>query len=154
MASLLAGAWRARISPSDLTAPELASILPLLLEGRMAGLGWRRIRGSALAASEDGLKLQGARRLQAAGTLRQEAELEEVLALDDVKQADPIVVKGWAAGRLYLEAGLRPYTDIDLFVRPERYELFVQGLRTRGTTDPAWSTSIDVQEEWQDLPDR
>lgn len=33
----------------------------------------------------------------------------------------PILIKGWAAARLYPERGLRPYGDIDLMVRSEQY---------------------------------
>jgi hypothetical protein len=120
----------------------------------MAGLSWRRIREIPLAASEDGHKLQSARRIQAAAALRQEAEVVEVLGLEEMNQADPILAKGYAAGRLYPEQGLRPYTDIDLFVRPERYDSVVQALRRRRTSDPVWSTDIDLQDQWLDLPGR
>ena len=32
----------------------------------------------------------------------------------------PILIKGWAAARLYPETGLRPYGDIDVCVRPDQ----------------------------------
>jgi hypothetical protein len=32
---------------------------------------------------------------------------------------EPLLVKGWAIARHYPEAGLRPYSDIDLIVRPD-----------------------------------
>jgi hypothetical protein len=34
---------------------------------------------------------------------------------------EPVLVKGWAIARLYLEPGLRPYGDLDLCVRPSDY---------------------------------
>ena len=35
---------------------------------------------------------------------------------------EPLLVKGWAIARHYPEAGLRPYSDIDLIVRPDEYD--------------------------------
>lgn len=120
----------------------------------MAGLCWRRIRDLALAASEDGRNLHAARRVQAAEALRQEAEVAEVFGLVGMNRFDLILAKGWAAGRLYPEPGLRPYTDIDLFVRPERYQLVAEALQKQRENDPVWSTPVDLQDEWQDLPGR
>ena len=34
---------------------------------------------------------------------------------------EPVVVKGWVSARLYPEAGLRPYGDLDLCVRPDQF---------------------------------
>ncbi len=34
---------------------------------------------------------------------------------------EPVLVKGWAIARHYPEAGLRPYTDLDLCVLPDQY---------------------------------
>lgn len=154
LAALFAGAWRSVISPAPLTASQLASILPLLVDGRMAGLGWRRVRGGPLADSDEGSALQAARRVQAAESSRQERAVEAVLALEEVDRADPILIKGWAAGQLYPEPGLRPYTDVDLLVRPEVYERIIQGLPRLMQADPTWSFAIDVQKEWRDLPYR
>ena len=33
---------------------------------------------------------------------------------------EPLLAKGWAVARIYPERGLRPYGDIDIFVRPEQ----------------------------------
>lgn len=120
----------------------------------MAGLGWRRIRAGPLANSPAGGALQAARRVQAAESMRQERAVEAVLALEEVRVGDPILVKGWAAGQLYPEPGLRAYTDVDLLVRPEVYERVIHGLRSWAETDPAWSLALDVQTEWLGLLDR
>lgn len=84
----------------------------------------------------------------------QEAEVQDVLGLDEVKEADPILVKGWAASLLYPDPGMRLYSDIDLLIVPERYELLNDGLRTRQKTNRGWLTAVDVQEKWKDMPDR
>jgi hypothetical protein len=34
---------------------------------------------------------------------------------------DPLLAKGWTVARMYPDPGLRPYGDIDLFVRSEQY---------------------------------
>ena len=41
---------------------------------------------------------------------------------------EPLLAKGWAAVRLYPEPGLRPYGDIDLWVRPEQHPVALAAL--------------------------
>ena len=62
---------------------------------------------------------------------------------------EPLLAKGWAVARLYPEPGLRPYGDIDLFVRPEEYataETALAGFRPRRLL-------LDLQRGFPDLAD-
>jgi hypothetical protein len=59
-------------------------------------------------------------------------------------------VKGWAVARLYPEPGLRPYGDIDLFVRPEWHapaKAVLANARMVGTP-------VDLHTCFSDMPDR
>ncbi len=60
---------------------------------------------------------------------------------------DPLLIKGWAIGRLYPEPALRQWTDIDLICEPD------QGAAARqllGATEPL---DVDLHEGWQHLAD-
>jgi hypothetical protein len=50
-----------------------------------------------------------------------EREIADVLALLRAEGIEPVLVKGWAIARLYPDAGLRPYGDIDLCIRPDQF---------------------------------
>jgi hypothetical protein len=45
---------------------------------------------------------------------------------------EPLLAKGWAAARCYPEPGLRPYGDIDLFVRAAQLDAARAALRAAG----------------------
>jgi hypothetical protein len=45
---------------------------------------------------------------------------------------EPILFKGWALARLYPEAGLRPYGDLDLWMRAQDLERFNDDLQASG----------------------
>jgi hypothetical protein len=49
-----------------------------------------------------------------------EQQIVETIKVLRSAGVDPILVKGWAAGRLYAEPGLRPPGDIDLYVSPDQ----------------------------------
>jgi len=84
-------------------------------------LAWHKIRNSDLKTSAAGLELQEAYRFHSVRTLVREHAIKAVLTLLYREGVEPILVKGWAAARLYPEPALRPYGDIDLVVRPEQY---------------------------------
>jgi hypothetical protein len=50
-----------------------------------------------------------------------ERELAYVLSLLRAEGIEPVLIKGWAIARLYPDAGLRPYGDIDLCIRPDQF---------------------------------
>jgi hypothetical protein len=53
---------------------------------------------------------------------------------------EPLVIKGWAAARLYAEPGCRPYVDVDVCVSPEDYDRAVAA----AAAAPPEAGSIDV----------
>jgi hypothetical protein len=121
VAAALGGAWRPSPPEFPLSEEELARITPILLATGDAGLVWRRIRHTALAASEPGRRLQDGYRSQGLRTAFKERDLLRVVALLREHGVDPLVFKGWNAARLYPERALRPYVDIDLCVREAEY---------------------------------
>jgi hypothetical protein len=72
-------------------------------------------------ASTEALALQRAYVVCAMQASRQQHDIKSALALLRSAGVDPILVKGWANARLYAEPGLRPYSDIDLCVRPSQH---------------------------------
>ena len=117
----MAHSWRPSPPPLECRLEHLAKRAPLLLASGAGPLGWWRVRGSELRTSPPALDLQDAYRLDALQAIIHEREIEEVLTLLRSAGVEPILVKGWAAARLYPEPGLRPYWDIDLCCPPDRY---------------------------------
>jgi len=128
-ARALAGAWRPSPPPLPLSPAEFAGIVPLLLETGAGGLGWWRIRRSSPRPSPVASRLRRAYRLQTVLAALHERQLLQALARLRSVGVDPLLVKGWAVARLYPEPGLRPYGDIDLFVRPEQHSTAAAALR-------------------------
>lgn len=115
----LAGAWRASPPPLALSRTALATVTPLLLQTGGAGVGWWRVRSSPLRTSRPASQLRQVYRMQSALAVLHEEQVKEAVTLLRAAGVEPLLAKGWAVGRLYPEAGLRPYGDIDLCVRPE-----------------------------------
>jgi hypothetical protein len=117
VAAFLTGSWREPVDAWTGDAEALGAIQPLLLRGGVAGLAWRRLRATGLAGSSFGGELHQAYRLQ---VLHDGVHEEHVArAFRRLREAgvEPLLGKGWAAARLYPDAGLRPYGDVDLYVR-------------------------------------
>ena len=122
MAAALATSWRPTPSVPELSASNLATITPLLLESGAGALAWRRVRNSDLKDTAAAGELQQAYRLHAIQASLHEINLKEVLELLRSAGIEPLLVKGWAIARHYSEPGSRAYGDIDLCVRAEDYE--------------------------------
>lgn len=65
---------------------------------------------------------RNAYRGQALDARLHERRLERALRLFESAAIEPILAKGWAVARLYPQAGLRPYGDLDLHVAPEAHD--------------------------------
>jgi hypothetical protein len=133
VARALAGAWRFQPPALELGPEELDSVARQLLQSGAGALGWWRARHATQAASSptSSLKeLQQAYRLHSLQALIHEQEIERVFLLLKGAGVEPLLVKGWAAARLYPEEGLRPYGDIDLCVRPEQFALAEAALKS------------------------
>ncbi|PYN01410.1 MAG: hypothetical protein DME07_13630 [Candidatus Rokuibacteriota bacterium] len=119
--SLLAGSWRRSPSPPSISADALARVASLLARTGSAGLAWWRLRDSTLSASAAALDLRQAYRLQTLEARRHERRIEQAIRILREASVEPIMAKGWAAAQLYPEPGLRPYGDIDLWVRASEH---------------------------------
>lgn len=148
---LLCQSWRRDVRPAPLSREELDAILPLALRNGTAALAWRRIRGTALAMTKSGWRLRNGQLSIATYAAAGEAALKSILALDGLSDADPILVKGWTHARLYPAQAMRPYSDVDLFVAPERYQRLMPALETGPAVELAHVLPMDVQTEWVDL---
>jgi len=120
VAGALTGAWRAEPPSVEMDAQSLALITPLLLRSGGGGLGWRQVRGGDLGATEAGAELQQAYRLHCLQAALSERRIGQILRLLREAGVEPLLIKGWSNARLYPEAGLRPFGDIDLVARPEQ----------------------------------
>jgi hypothetical protein len=122
LAEALAGCWRVSPPEPELSAEELARVVPLLVGSGAAALAWWKVRGSSLEDCAAAESLRQGYYTQALQSALQEWEVEHVFALLRSAGVEPILLKGRAAAELYPERGLRPPGDIDLCVRPEQYE--------------------------------
>jgi hypothetical protein len=132
LASALAGAWRAAPRPAALSAAELARVAPLLHGAGAAALAWRKVRRTPLADSPHARGLRQAQRFQTIRAALHEREVEQVFARLADARLDALLVKGWAAARLYTEPGLRPSGDVDVCVRPAQLERARRALEGSG----------------------
>jgi Uncharacterised nucleotidyltransferase len=155
IAVTLAGTWRAEVPwagtvESPIDAHTAADIVPLLLVSGSAGLAWRRLQHSTLRRVPGVADLQQAYRLHALQSAIHDQALARVLQFLRVAGIEPILGKGWAIARLYPDAGLRPYGDVDLFVRREAYDAIYAAVRSPG----APSARTDLHRGMADLNDR
>jgi hypothetical protein len=133
LAALLAGAWRNVPPVVNQSVEDLAAVVPLLLGSGTAALGWWRVRNSDLSTSTAATSLQNAYRFQVLEGSLHCREIKEVFALLRSVGVEPILIKGWAIGRLYPK-GLRPSGDIDLYVHPQQQRLAMCMIRDREST--------------------
>jgi hypothetical protein len=129
---------------------ELRHVAPLLLGSGAAALGWRHIRDSALSATRAGQNLRQAYRFHVIWARLHERMIIQMLGLLRGVGVEPLLGKGWAAARLYPDVGLRPYGDIDIFVRPQDHEAAERALAAPGVS----KGPVDLQPGLRDLDDR
>jgi hypothetical protein len=118
LTAALAGAWRAEPPASSLSEDEWRRVAPLLVGSGAASLGWWKLRGTKLKESAPALRLREVYRFQTLQSALHEREIEALFRLLNAEGVEAVLIKGWAAARLYPEAGLRPFGDIDVCVRP------------------------------------
>lgn len=118
LGKVLAGTWRPVPPPPSFSEAELTQIVPLLIKTKTAGLAWRRVRhgqGTPLIS-----QLRRAVRLDSLSVTIWEQKIGHAVARLRSAGIEPLLVKGWAVGRLYPDRCLRPYGDLDLVVRPDQ----------------------------------
>ena len=151
----MAYSWRPSPLPLECRVEDLAGAAPLLLASGAGALGWWRVRQSELRDTPAALDLQDAYRLHSLQAALHEREIAEVLTLLRSAGVEPILVKGWAAARLYPEPGLRPYGDIDLCVAPKQYQAAAAALK--GAKNPTYHADLHKgfatldEQSWDEL---
>lgn len=147
IADILSGSWRKSPPPAD-SLPALSSKdSRILLKTGAAGLAWRRLRATVNTAGPELVRLHNAYRLKVLDAAVLERHTVRAFTYLQSKGIDPILVKGWAIARHYPEAGLRPYGDIDLIVRPQDYARTKSALQQPA----ALGLPIDLQQGCPDL---
>lgn len=150
VAEALRGSWRAAPEPAHLSEDELGGIAPLLLASGSSALAWRRLRHGPLASTAAADEIHQAYRLHALQAELHQRALDRLLARLDGSGHDVFLGKGWAAARVYLEPGLRPYGDFDLYVAEEHWEAIrrcLEGVEEAGA-------SVDLHRGFGPLADR
>jgi len=121
IANALSGSWRSSVVPPQISVRELEEITPLLIQAGAGALVWSRIRDSALADSGAAAELQQMYRLHRLEASVHIQRIKRVLEQFRRAGIEPVLVKGWNVARLYPEAGLRHYFDVDLCVAHDAY---------------------------------
>ncbi len=151
VAAILSGSWRKDPSGSlAISAADLDEVTPLLCRSGAAALGWRRISHTPLRATQSAEVLQQSYRLQSLQSDIHEHKVEKAFRVLRQASIDALLVKGWAASRLYTQSDLRPVGDMDLCVRPEQFELAKQVLSGPDTKD----CFVDLHRELSEISDR
>jgi hypothetical protein len=122
LATTLEGAWRAEPARARISADELAAVAPLLVGSGAASLAWWKIRHTDLADAPAARELHEAYRYRTLRAAIQEREIESVFTLLKQARVEAVLVKGWASARAYPEQALRPFGDVDVWVRAEQLE--------------------------------
>lgn len=129
IATALQCCWRQSPSPLEMTIEEFDQIAPLLLQSGAGALVWRRIRQTELERSRSAEEFGQSYRLHTLQAAVQKVKIGQLLTALKEASIDPLLVKGWAVARRYPEPGLRPYSDIDLIVRPSQYQTALDLIR-------------------------
>jgi hypothetical protein len=122
LAHVLAGAWRDEPPPFTLDETQIDSVTPSLLQSGAAALAYWRLRKTQLANSNIAQTLQEEYYQNAVRTALRADDIQVVVTALEQAGIEPLLFKGWASARLYSNPALRPFTDIDVFVRPENLE--------------------------------
>jgi hypothetical protein len=145
IAQILAAEWRPTLS---LSADELAIAAPLLLNSGGGAWGWRQIRQTDLKDTPAAHELHQAYRMHALHVAIKEREIVQIFTHLRSHGLEPLMGKGWVIARQYPEPGLRPFGDVDLYVRREEYNDF------RAALQIAHHGEVDLHNGAAELDDR
>ncbi len=145
VAKILAAEWSSRLS---LSADELAQVSLLLLNSGGGAWAWRQIRHTPLSETAAAQELHQAYRLHALHVAIKEQEIVQVFTHLRAQGLEPLMGKGWGIARHYPEPGLRPFGDVDLYVRSAQYNDFCVALQT------VPSAVVDLHNGAAELDDR
>lgn len=154
VSGILAGSWRtlhpgAKLPPNFGEA-DLDRVTPLLYNSGAGGIGWWRIRHTDLSASASAEVLHQAYRLQSLQAAIHETKIKKLFRALRHAGVDPLLFKGWSIARLYPDAALRAYGDIDICVRPAAYKQ-AQEVVSRPQLKDCW---VDLHDRLYEIEDR
>jgi len=121
MAAILAGAWRRSPPPLQMSEEALDDVTLGLLRSRAGALAWWRVRHSSLRNSTAAGRLRSAYEHHGFQAVMHARNLGRIVTRLREGGVEPVLVKGPAIARLYPERGLRPFSDLDLCVRPDQH---------------------------------
>ena len=128
VAKVAARAWRPHVESLPISPLDVQRIVPLLLATGMAALAWRRLESLGLPLVGPVLELREAYRKHFIDAALHDFNTREIFKRTGAAGIEPILFKGWALARLYPDNGLRPYGDIDLWVRPGELDRLYRAL--------------------------
>jgi hypothetical protein len=146
IAELLTGSWRAQPPSIDLDPDCIAEITSILLRTGTAPLVWRRLCQRSPGALPWARQLKQAHQMSILQDAIHEREIVEAFQFLRKAGVEPLLAKGWAVARIYPERGLRPYGDIDIYVRPEQRRLAKDAL-----AGPRAPLPIELADTWDGL---
>jgi len=148
---VLAGAWRSEPPRLALQPDELDDIIPALVNTWTPALAWWRLRHTELRECRSAATLRDAFRYYRLRAAIVEGEIAQIVTRLHQAGVVPILAKGLTVARFYPEIGVRPFVDIDLFVRPEQYEAAAAALAAGLDAPPE---SVDLHSGIAELDDR
>jgi len=136
IARSLEGAWRPEAEQLSISSDELHQIASLLLVTDTAALVWRRLQPCTITSSWALAYFKEAHRKHTIESAVHEANVRDAFRRLRTAKIEPILFKGWAVARLYPEAGLRPYGDLDLWMKAPDLQVFNYEIQSNG--DPGY----------------
>ena len=120
IARILAGSWRVDPPAVDFAESDLVVLEERLMASGAPALAWWRIRRDThLAQTDVGQRLRESYKLHALHAKLHEANIQVVVSALSSAGIEALLHKGWNAASMYPERALRPFGDIDLWLRPE-----------------------------------
>ena len=128
IADILLGSWRPATVPRIVSRDQLDQIVSILLSTGLASIALRQIENVESLPRNLIEDLEQACRHHMLKAAVHDLEITDIFNRANAVNIEPILFKGWALARLYPDAGLRPYGDIDLWVRPDELDRLYRAL--------------------------
>lgn len=136
---ILEGSWRRTPPGIKLTDDEerrLERVIPLLASSGTGALARPALTSISSIDEKTHADLQSMHRYFAITNAVHEQSLAAVFDRLREDSIEPLLVKGWAIGRMYADSSRRPFGDIDICVRPDEHAKatkIVESANLRGT---------------------
>jgi hypothetical protein len=145
-------AWRPVPPPLGLSLPEVAAILPQLIDFGGVGLVWPRLRDHAEAYGAAGMALEHGYRQQVERNREAPARIVQAVTVLRDAGIEPVLLKGWSVSRHYPPGVVRLSGDIDLIVRPDEFRRAEAALADARDSGIAIHVDLHHDDMWVDRP--